>query len=76
MNVLNDEVQNLIRLYDEESNSEKSISKIKRLEKTVLDFAQNSYGPTIPIKVFTFGSRVTGLATENSDVDIYLQIGS
>ncbi|XP_065201731.1 uncharacterized protein LOC135832419 [Planococcus citri] len=74
MNALNEAVQNLMRLYEEESNSEESRLKMKKIENTVLDLAQKSYGPSIPVKVFTFGSRVTGLATKNSDVDIYLQI--
>ncbi|XP_018397182.1 PREDICTED: terminal uridylyltransferase Tailor-like, partial [Cyphomyrmex costatus] len=29
----------------------------------------------LPVEVFTFGSRVTGLALTNSDIDIYLNFG-
>lgn len=71
---LNEAVNELMNSYDQESVSDESRSKIRQLEKNVLNLARTIYGVNWPIKVFVFGSRVTGLATENSDVDIYLQI--
>lgn len=73
-NAFNQAVNELLARYELESNSEESRYKIKLLEGTILNLAQTIYGNGMPVKVFTFGSRVTGLATENSDVDIYLQI--
>lgn len=72
---LNEGIYYLIQKYDKETKNCVSRMKIKNLEIVIFNLAHNIYRNSTMIKVYVFGSRVTGLATEKSDVDIYLQIG-
>lgn len=75
MTELEDSVRHLIFKYDKETNSPLTQQKIGQLESDLIRLASLIYKNTVAVKTYIFGSRVTGLAAENSDVDIYLQIG-
>ena len=66
----------MINRYDAEANSSQTKRRIYELEMVVARLATRIYkNYNVVVKTHVFGSRVTGLAAENSDVDIYLQIG-
>ncbi|XP_011685643.1 PREDICTED: uncharacterized protein LOC105448648 [Wasmannia auropunctata] len=59
---------NLFKLSNDASNDPKVtrfMDDLKRIFKT----------HRLPVKVYMFGSRVTGLASTNSDIDVYLNFG-
>lgn len=72
---LEDGIRHLISKYDKETNSPLTQQKIGQLESDLIRLASLIYKNTVTVKTYIFGSRVTGLAAENSDVDVYLQIG-
>lgn len=74
---LNNAISFLMKKYNEEANNPTSIERIRNLVAEVQDLAVDMYDndSRLFIKAYTFGSRSTGLASENSDVDIFLQIG-
>ncbi len=72
---LKNAVLHLMQKYDDEVKSVHSHHRMKNLGTVITSLASAIYDHRIPIKTHVFGSRVTGLATEKSDVDIYLQIG-
>lgn len=74
-NKLEEAVLNLMQTYENESKSAQSIQRIHKLEAAVAELAFSLYHRMVSTKVHIFGSRVTGLATDKSDVDIYLQLG-
>lgn len=52
-------------------------TKLKALEEMLklINSVRSLYVGSDPVKVHVFGSRVYGMASQNSDVDLYLDIG-
>lgn len=75
-NKLGEAILSLMQTYENESRSAQSMQRIRKLENAISDLAFSLYDRTVRARVHMFGSRVTGLATDKSDVDIYLQLGT
>ena len=74
-NELRDAVHQMMQVYENEAKSPYSLERTHKLKAAVAELANSLYRNMVSTKVHIFGSRVTGLATEKSDVDIYLQLG-